>query len=61
MNEKNSQALELKSLSPNSSEDYSLEKQMEIVELFGTVDFDESYDYKKSRQRTVTQSDTHSR
>lgn len=61
MNEKNSQALELKSLSPNSSEDYSLEKQMEIVELFGTVDYDETYDYKKSRQRTVTQSDTHSR
>lgn len=26
-------------------------KQQKIIELFGTVDFDESFDYKKSRKR----------
>lgn len=44
-------SLENESNAPNSSEDYSVEKQMEIIELFGTIDFDESYDYKKGRQR----------
>ncbi|HON78703.1 MAG TPA: type II toxin-antitoxin system VapB family antitoxin [Spirochaetota bacterium] len=27
-------------------------KQQEIIELFGTIDYDENYDYKKSRNRT---------
>ena len=26
-------------------------KQLEIVDLFGTVDFDNEFDYKKARQR----------
>jgi Bacterial antitoxin of type II TA system, VapB len=26
-------------------------KQMEIVRLFGTVDYDENYDYKSERKR----------
>jgi len=26
-------------------------KQLEIVDLFGTVDFDKNYDYKKARKR----------
>ncbi len=26
-------------------------KQLEIIELFGTIDFDENYDYKKARSR----------
>jgi Arc/MetJ family transcription regulator len=26
-------------------------KQLEIIDLFGTVDFDEDYDYKKARNR----------
>jgi Arc/MetJ family transcription regulator len=26
-------------------------KQMEIVDLFGTVDFDKEFDYKKARKR----------
>lgn len=26
-------------------------KQIEIIDLFGTIDFDRSYDYKKARKR----------
>ena len=26
-------------------------KQMEIVDLFGTIDFDKDFDYKKARKR----------
>lgn len=26
-------------------------KQLEIIDLFGTIDFDKSYDYKKARKR----------
>ncbi|NIO19857.1 MAG: type II toxin-antitoxin system VapB family antitoxin [Candidatus Aenigmarchaeota archaeon] len=26
-------------------------KQLEIVDLFGTIDFDRNYDYKKARKR----------
>ncbi len=26
-------------------------KQLEIVDLFGTIDFDEGFDYKKARKR----------
>jgi Arc/MetJ family transcription regulator len=26
-------------------------KQQKIIELFGTIDFDEDYDYKKARKR----------
>ncbi|HLP59303.1 MAG TPA: type II toxin-antitoxin system VapB family antitoxin [Candidatus Deferrimicrobium sp.] len=26
-------------------------KQMEILELFGTIDYDANYDYKKARNR----------
>ncbi len=26
-------------------------KQMEIIELFGTIDYDPSYDYKAARKR----------
>ncbi|MDY6831180.1 MAG: type II toxin-antitoxin system VapB family antitoxin [Thermodesulfobacteriota bacterium] len=26
-------------------------KQAEVIGMFGTVDFDESYDYKKARRR----------
>ena len=26
-------------------------KQLEVIDLFGTIDFDESYDYKKARKR----------
>lgn len=26
-------------------------KQMEILELFGTIDFDPKYDYKKQRRK----------
>jgi hypothetical protein len=26
-------------------------KQMKILELFGTIDFDEDYDYKQQRQK----------
>lgn len=26
-------------------------KQLEIVDLFGTIDFDKKYDYKKARKR----------
>ncbi len=26
-------------------------KQMEIMELFGTIDYDANYDYKKARNR----------
>ena len=26
-------------------------KQMEIVDLFGTIDFDEDFNYKKARKR----------
>ncbi|MBI5787451.1 MAG: type II toxin-antitoxin system VapB family antitoxin [Candidatus Schekmanbacteria bacterium] len=26
-------------------------KQMEIIDLFGTIEFDEDYDYKKARKR----------
>ncbi len=26
-------------------------KQLEIIDLFGTIDFDESFDYKKARKR----------
>ena len=26
-------------------------KQMEIVDLFGTIDFDKEFDYKKARKR----------
>jgi hypothetical protein len=25
-------------------------KQLEILDLFGTIDYDENYDYKKNRQ-----------
>lgn len=26
-------------------------KQMEVIDLFGTIDFDKDYNYKKARQR----------
>lgn len=26
-------------------------KQVEIINMFGTIDFDENYDYKKARKR----------
>ncbi len=26
-------------------------KQLEIIDLFGTIDFDRNYDYKKARKR----------
>ncbi len=26
-------------------------KQSEIIDVFGTIDFDENYDYKKARKR----------
>ena len=26
-------------------------KQLEVLELFGTIEFDPTYDYKKARQR----------
>ena len=26
-------------------------KQLKIIELFGTIEYDEEYDYKKQRQR----------
>jgi len=26
-------------------------KQLEILKLFGTIDFDQNYDYKKARKR----------
>lgn len=26
-------------------------KQLEIIDLFGTIDFDKNYDYKKARSR----------
>ena len=26
-------------------------KQLEVIDLFGTIDFDEDYDYKKVRDR----------
>ncbi len=29
----------------------SLRKQLEIVDLFGTIDFDKSFNYKKARKR----------
>jgi Arc/MetJ family transcription regulator len=29
----------------------SLKKQLEIVDLFGSVDFDKSFNYKKARKR----------
>jgi Arc/MetJ family transcription regulator len=29
----------------------ALKKQLEIVDLFGTVDFDKSFKYKKARKR----------
>ncbi len=29
----------------------SLKKQLEIVDLFGTIDFDKSFNYKKARKR----------
>ncbi len=29
----------------------ALKKQLEIVDLFGTVDFDKSFNYKKARKR----------
>ena len=29
----------------------SLKKQLEIVDLFGTIDFDKNFDYKKARKR----------
>ncbi len=29
----------------------SLKKQLEIVDLFGTIDFDKSFNYKKTRKR----------
>jgi Bacterial antitoxin of type II TA system, VapB len=33
-------------------EEYVMQrKQLQIVELFGTIDYDESYDYKAQRQR----------
>ena len=28
-------------------------KQAEIISLFGTIDYDSDYDYKKARQRTT--------
>lgn len=27
-------------------------KQLKILDLFGTIDYDESYDYKQQRQQT---------
>jgi len=29
----------------------SLKKQLEVVDLFGTIDFDNNYNYKKARKR----------
>ncbi len=29
----------------------SLKKQLEIVDLFGTIDFDKNFKYKKARKR----------
>jgi Arc/MetJ family transcription regulator len=29
-------------------------EQQEVMDLFGTIDFDEEYDYKKSRKRKGT-------
>ena len=29
----------------------SLKKQLEVIDLFGTIDFDNNYDYKKARKR----------
>ncbi len=29
----------------------SLKKQLEIVDLFGTIDFDKNFNYKKTRKR----------
>ncbi len=29
----------------------SLKKQLEIADLFGTIDFDKSFNYKKARKR----------
>ena len=29
----------------------ALKKQLEIIDLFGTVDFDKSFNYKKARKR----------
>jgi len=29
----------------------ALKKQLEIVDLFGTVEFDKNYNYKKARKR----------
>ena len=29
----------------------SLKKQMEIVDLFGSIDFDKNFNYKKARKR----------
>ncbi len=29
----------------------ALKKQLEVVDLFGTVDFDKSFNYKKARKR----------
>ena len=29
----------------------ALKKQLEIVDLFGTIDFDKSFNYKKARKR----------
>jgi Arc/MetJ family transcription regulator len=29
----------------------SRKKQLEIIKLFGTIEFDETYDYKKARNR----------
>ncbi|MEC4675763.1 MAG: type II toxin-antitoxin system VapB family antitoxin [Nitrospirota bacterium] len=29
----------------------SLKKQLEIVDLFGTIDFDKNFNYKKARKR----------
>ena len=31
-------------------DEYVRDKQMEIISLFGTVDFDPSYDYKRERR-----------
>jgi len=30
-------------------------KQLDILEMFGKVDFDENYDYKRERERKVRQ------
>ncbi len=29
----------------------AFKKQLEMIDLFGTIDFDKDYDYKKARQR----------